>query len=124
MKTLECKVCGAPINDDLSQGLITCVFCNSKLVLTQTEIKNIEDTYNLGNHKKKIFSKDKSIEDNGIQELIKHLPDIQQRILQMRFGRTNQTVGYALIAKKLGISKKEVQDLESQALQNIKRINH
>tara|TARA_B100001029_G_C14921441_1_gene372238 strand:- start:371 stop:745 length:375 start_codon:yes stop_codon:yes gene_type:complete len=124
MKTLECKVCGAPINDDLSRGLITCVFCNSKLVLTQTEIKNIEDNYKLGVHKKKIFTKDNGIEDNGIQELIKHLPDIQQRILQMRFGRTNKTFSYALIAKKLGISKKEVQDLESHALQNIKRKNY
>ena len=42
----------------------------------------------------------------------------------MRFGKPNNAPGYQLIAKKLGIPKKEVKDLEAQALQNLKRKNY
>ena len=126
MKSLKCDNCQAVITDVLSEYLAICPYCKSRVVLDHSEIKGIkfhqklyEDELNKIKVKYGIEGIKDFDKDNSISQLIKNLPLIQKRIIQMRFGNGKNPLNYYEISMLLNISKNEVQKLENQALQNL-----
>ena len=126
MKSLKCDNCQADITDFLSETLAICPYCKSRLVFNHSEIEGIEFHQKLYEDEVNKIKVKYGIEgikdfdkDNSISPLIKTLPLLQKRIIQMRFGNGKNPLDYFEISKLLRISKNEVQKLETQALQNL-----
>lgn len=65
---------------------------------------------------------DARLSDTRLSELVGALPNLQRRVIELRYGLTREERTVADAASMLGLSPREVEDLERKALRRLRQI--